>query len=87
MPIDQPAVPHGLHAKLRERGLRWAATNAAWRMIWVAWHFVRQVSGDDAYERYLEHMLREHPDQPAMRRNEYYRLRTEEKWKRITRCC
>jgi uncharacterized short protein YbdD (DUF466 family) len=51
------------------------------------WSFVRQVSGDDAYERYLEHALTEHPDQRPLRRYEYYRLRTEQKWSRITRCC
>jgi len=73
--------------EVRSRGLRRAAANAAWRTLWAIWHFVRQVSGDDAYERYLEHTLREHPDRPPMRRNEYYRFRTEQKWSRITRCC
>jgi uncharacterized short protein YbdD (DUF466 family) len=71
----------------RSRGLRRAAANAAWRALCAAWDFVRQVSGDDAYERYLEHASREHPDRPPMPRNEYYRFRTEQKWSRITRCC
>jgi len=73
--------------ELRSRGLRRAAGNAAWRAVWAAWHFVRQIAGDDAYERYLEHASREHPDRPPMQRNEYYRLRIEQKWSRITRCC
>jgi uncharacterized short protein YbdD (DUF466 family) len=73
--------------ELRSRGLRRAAANATWRALSAAWRFVRQISGDDAYERYLEHASREHPDRPPMRRNEYYRFRTEQKWSRITRCC
>ena len=87
IPFGAQAVPHTFRDSVRERGLRWTATNAALRAVWTAWHFVRQVSGDDAYERYLEHMLQEHPDQPVMRRNVYYRFRTEQKWNRITRCC
>lgn len=69
------------------KGLPWAVANATWRGLRVAWHFVRQVSGDDAYERYLAHMRRAHPAQPAMVRSDYYRFRLEQKWNRITRCC
>jgi uncharacterized short protein YbdD (DUF466 family) len=53
----------------------------------AVWQFVRQASGDDAYERYREHMLQAHADQPAMTPSEYYRFRTEQKWSRLTRCC
>jgi len=69
-----------------ERG-RWMPAVAAWRLLSTAWRFVRQVSGDDAYERYGEHMGRTHPGQSAMTREEYYRFRTEQKWNGITRCC
>jgi len=74
-------------ADLRDKGLRRAALNTTWRLLWGGWHFLRQASGDDAYERYLDHMVRAHPGHPAMRRGEYYRFRTEQKWNRITRCC
>jgi uncharacterized short protein YbdD (DUF466 family) len=74
-------------ADLRDKGLRRAALNATWQLLWVGWHFLRQASGDDAYERYLDHMVQAHPGHPAMRRGEYYRFRTEQKWNRITRCC
>jgi uncharacterized short protein YbdD (DUF466 family) len=74
-------------AERRDKGLRWAVVNTTWRLVWVAWNFLRQASGDDAYERYLDHMVRAHPGQPAMSRGEYYRFRTEQKWNRITRCC
>ena len=74
-------------AELRDKGLRWAVVNTIWRVVWVVWNFLRQASGDDAYERYLDHMVRAHPGQAAMSRGEYYRFRTEQKWNRITRCC
>ena len=59
----------------------------AWRWLCKGWYFIRQVTGDDAYERYREHMLQAHPGQPVMTVSEYYRLRTEQKWNRVTRCC
>jgi uncharacterized short protein YbdD (DUF466 family) len=71
----------------RSQRLRWSAATTAWRLLCAAWYFMRQVSGDDAYERYREHMLRAHSGQPAMTRSEYYRLRTEQKWSRANRCC
>jgi uncharacterized short protein YbdD (DUF466 family) len=72
--------PHGTR-------LGWGAADAAWRLLRSAWYFVREVSGDDAYERYREHVVEAHPGQPAMSRSEYYRVRTEQKWDRVTRCC
>jgi uncharacterized short protein YbdD (DUF466 family) len=53
----------------------------------LAWRFLRQVSGDDAYERYVEHMKHEHPDEPVMDRAQHFRFRQDEKWSRVTRCC
>jgi uncharacterized short protein YbdD (DUF466 family) len=64
-----------------------AAASTAWRLVQTVWRFLRQASGDDAYERYREHMLAAHPGQPAMTRSAYYRFRMEQKWNRITRCC
>jgi len=51
------------------------------------WRFVREVSGDDAYERYREHLQLAHPGEPPLVRSEYYRLRVEQKWNRAVRCC
>ena len=67
--------------------LGWGAAHATWCLLRSAWYFVREVSGDDAYERYREHSLEAHPGQPPMSRSEYYRVRTEQKWDRVTRCC
>jgi uncharacterized short protein YbdD (DUF466 family) len=51
------------------------------------WRFLRQVSGDDAYERYREHVARSHPDEMPLSRAEHFRLRQEQKWNRVSRCC
>ena len=71
----------------RAKGVVWASLNCATRLLWIAWRFVRQVSGDDAYERYGEHMARVHPGQLTMSRSQYFRFCQNQKWNRITRCC
>jgi uncharacterized short protein YbdD (DUF466 family) len=72
---------------LRSKGLVFASFNCGWRLLWSVWRFLRQASGDDAYERYLEHMAGAHPGAAAMSRSQYFRFRQDEKWNRITRCC
>jgi uncharacterized short protein YbdD (DUF466 family) len=84
---EREARPPALRSDPRGKELRWAPASLAWRTMRAVWQFVRQASGDDAYERYREHILRVHADQPAMTRSEYYRFRTEQKWSRLTRCC
>jgi uncharacterized short protein YbdD (DUF466 family) len=53
----------------------------------LLWRFIREVTGDDAYERYLAHHRLRHPGRAALTRREYFRLRQEQKWSRISRCC
>jgi uncharacterized short protein YbdD (DUF466 family) len=65
----------------------WRLANVIWRLLWRAWRFTRELSGDDAYERYLEHMARAHPGQAPMSRAQHYALRQDEKWNRLSRCC
>lgn len=65
----------------------WFLPNLAWRTLWLTWGFLRQVSGDDAYERYLMHMARAHPGQRPMTRAEHFAWRQEQKWNRLSRCC
>jgi uncharacterized short protein YbdD (DUF466 family) len=50
----------------------------------VGW--LRAVSGDDAYERYLTHHARTHPG-PAMSRRAFYEEREKRKWSGVSRCC
>ena len=51
------------------------------------WRYVRQVSGDDAYERYLAHHRATHPDQSPLTREQYFRKSQDEKWSKVSRCC
>src|SRR5688572_23126780 len=30
----------------------WRAANWLWRLVWRSWRFTRELSGDDAYDRY-----------------------------------
>jgi uncharacterized short protein YbdD (DUF466 family) len=52
-----------------------------------AWSYLRQVTGDDAYERYLAHRMQVHPEEPPLTREQYFRQRQNEKWNKISRCC
>jgi uncharacterized short protein YbdD (DUF466 family) len=53
----------------------------------VRW-YLREVSGESRYDRYVEHMRRDHPDQAVMSRREYERqqMRMREENPRA-RCC
>ena len=53
------------------------------------WRWLRAVSGDDEYERYLGHWRREHGDEGGepLTRREFFRLRQSERWNGVRRCC
>ena len=38
----------------------------------VRW-YLREVSGESAYDRYVEHLLRDHPGEPVMTRRDFER--------------
>ncbi len=66
-------------------GPGWARTAARWAR--AARDFVRAVSGDDAYERYLEHHRTHHGEAPALSRRAFYEEELQRKWSGINRCC
>jgi uncharacterized short protein YbdD (DUF466 family) len=51
------------------------------------WRIIRQLSGDDAYERYLAHHAACHADTAPLSRVEYFRSREQAKWEGVRRCC
>jgi uncharacterized short protein YbdD (DUF466 family) len=56
----------------------------AGRMFW----YLREVMGENAYERYLEHQRRRHPGEPVLPRRQFERRRMDERDTRPeTRCC
>lgn len=53
----------------------------------VRW-YLREVSGESGYDRYVEHMRRDHPGQPVMARREFERRRQDEREANPrARCC
>ena len=61
-----------------KRLMRW------WRPAWGA---LRAITGDDAYERYLAHHVRQHDDTAALSRRQFEALELERRWSRVSRCC
>lgn len=53
------------------------------------WYGLRHVSGDDAYERYLEHWHAHHATEGAspLDRKAFFRAEQERKWNGVKRCC
>lgn len=48
---------------------------------------LRQLTGDDAYERYLIHHRRHHADEAEMDRRAFYLAEQQRKWTGVKRCC
>ncbi len=64
------------------------------KRIKTFWQSIRQLSGDDAYERYLKHYAEHHagsvqPENmpPLLSREEFFKQWQDGKWKGIKRCC
>jgi uncharacterized short protein YbdD (DUF466 family) len=60
---------------------------AAGRWASAVWRYLRAVSGDDAYERYLEHHAAHHSGEPVMPRKAFFTDHQRRKWAGVTRCC
>ena len=52
-----------------------------------AWTTLRTISGDDAYEKYCEHLRAHHPGQSPLDRRAFYVQYQTKKWGGINRCC
>jgi uncharacterized short protein YbdD (DUF466 family) len=54
---------------------------------WLRW-YLREVSGESAYDRYVEHARAEHPDQEVLSRRDFERQRMDDRDARPqSRCC
>lgn len=51
--------------------------------------FVREISGDDAYDRYLAHWHKHHAEQGGtpQTRAAFFKTEIERKWNGVKRCC
>jgi uncharacterized short protein YbdD (DUF466 family) len=54
-----------------------------------AWRLLRELTGDDAYERYLEHWQARHATGAGdpLDRAAFYREEQRRKWEGVRRCC
>ncbi len=53
----------------------------------VRW-YLREVAGETAYDRYVEHVRSEHPDAMVMSRRDFERMRSDERERNPrARCC
>ena len=57
---------------------------SALRAVWI---WLRSVTGDDAYERYVVHACEKHSGQPVMGRREFYLDEQRRRWTGVNRCC
>jgi uncharacterized short protein YbdD (DUF466 family) len=50
--------------------------------------YLREVSGESAYDRYVAHMRRDHPSQPGMSRRDFEGRRQDARNENVrARCC
>ena len=50
------------------------------RAMRYAWWYLKEVSGENAYDRYLERHRATHPGKQPLGRDEFYRRRQDEKY-------
>ena len=60
---------------------------AALRWFAAGWSYLRTVSGDNAYERYLAHHATAHAGEPPMSRKDHFTEMQRRKWSGVSRCC
>jgi uncharacterized short protein YbdD (DUF466 family) len=53
------------------------------------WSSLRQLSGDDAYQRYLKHYAEHHAEsnEPPLTKAAFFKAWQDKKWTGIKRCC
>lgn len=51
------------------------------------WRGLRQLTDDDAFDRYLERHTRLHPEVAPMGRQDFYNAELKRKWDGVRRCC
>ena len=58
------------------------------RLVMRAWRALRAMTGDDAYQRYVEHLRRAHSGAVPLDPATFYREQTERRFSGgVNRCC
>ena len=50
------------------------------KLLRYAWEYLKEISGENAYDHYLALHTATHPDKPPMSRGEFYHHRQDEKY-------
>ena len=56
-------------------------------LLHTLWRAIRELSGDNGYERYLAHHAAAHPDTRPLSRGAWFADRQQHKWTGVKRCC
>jgi uncharacterized short protein YbdD (DUF466 family) len=56
-------------------------------LLSYVWRAIRELSGDDAYERYIAQHATIYPDAKPLARKDFFRYQQQQKWSGIQRCC
>jgi len=57
------------------------------KLLRLGWRMLRQLSGDDGYERYLAHHATAHPGSALLSRHAWFAHQQRQKWTGVNRCC
>ncbi|MDO9102668.1 MAG: CstA-like transporter-associated (seleno)protein [Candidatus Nitrotoga sp.] len=57
------------------------------QLLSYVWRVIRELSGDDAYERYIAQHTTSSPDITPLARKDFYLYQQRKKWSGIQRCC
>jgi uncharacterized short protein YbdD (DUF466 family) len=57
------------------------------RPLRYAWEYLKEISGENAYDRYLAVHTATHPGKQPMSRSEFYRWRQDEKYNNLGSRC
>jgi uncharacterized short protein YbdD (DUF466 family) len=57
------------------------------KLLRLGWSTIRELSGDDGYERYLAHHSASHPNTMPLARSAWFVHEQQQKWSGVKRCC
>ena len=89
VPAEESQLYRSVRAVRAPRGTRAGGPRMTAKQVFggVRW-YLREVSGETAYDRYVEHRRREHPGEPVMSRRDFERRRQDAREARPqARCC
>jgi len=50
-------------------------------------NFIDKIDGGDQYKKYLKHFYKNHKNQTALSKKQFFAKKEIDKWSKINRCC